>query len=888
MKKMTLLVLLFSSCLCNAQQLKEEKLLSPETKFSVPIIMHRMSVWNTGRLSRNCLFCFADETLYPPDMTLVQELDKIKAAGASSVVIEKGMELYADNENIRNCGMKIVLMGNMSKLILRAWDASPEKWQNVVPYFISLLEYAKKYPQLFYHENGRPVLWIFAAKNFPPEKYTLIKQKLKEKGYDPLIYFQAIVITMRNQKTVTEYMKHFDGIFIWGGGYDMTCRMLGYAKKARAEILKQTGQKKGIILTSKAGHWRKEKGSMIISRGTGEFRHTMELAWKAKAQGLIIESWNDFSENHNIEPSFKNSYVFYDLCKYYGAIGKKNTFYAEDPGIYLSSRREILKHENYDLELLKLPVKQAAPKNVRIIVKNENGKVVYKTKLFQLKSNDARAYTLSLTPATFKDNKVLIPYIEINGGEIYTSIFTPVRQNWLTHPFSYHISLAKSFVPESEQFSISKQLEASFSIKNAKKIKRLEIVKNYKPVYEPAYQRKLENAGVNINKLKIICVRWDLPYNLNKFRVAGKKMTLTAHNAKIDDAFLCFRDKTAQIVHRDFPHSLSWTLQKQGMHNELQLAVEAEKDAYFEIAYPFLNKKVKFSLKEIQKNKVTEFLLHDIMALKVYCRDKPVGFPLELGLAAVAGKTKLAKIADAGENIYFLRAVDYDNRIYRSRPVFIPSDNYKGRQCVELDFSTKGRIMNDTSAYSFDGELGGAFERDGRFDKSQIPQRKNGKLFFDGNDFIQIRPDLIPRGGYRISIGVTPTAFGENKARTLVSSDPLKIAVLPTGKVTVRCCSYSAKKVYKLSSKMALEKNRHYLIEVVNDLKRLTIFVDGKKVASRKIDYRPLYKTIPHTSIGADVNRGKHMSGGKNGFIGYIDFFKVQALSNNYTKNGCK
>ena len=87
---------------------------------------------------------------------------------------------------------------------------------------------------------------------------------------------------------------------------------------------------------------------------------------------------------------------------------------------------------------------------------------------------------------------------------------------------------------------------------------------------------------------------------------------------------------------------------------------------------------------------------------------------------------------------------------------------------------------------------------------------------------------------------------------------------------------------------MALEKNRHYLIEVVNDLKSITIFVDGKKVASRKIDYRPLYKTTPHTSIGAYVNRGKHMSGGQNGFIGYIDYFKVQALSNSYTKNGCK
>ncbi len=77
---------------------------------------------------------------------------------------------------------------------------------------------------------------------------------------------------------------------------------------------------------------------------------------------------------------------------------------------------------------------------------------------------------------------------------------------------------------------------------------------------------------------------------------------------------------------------------------------------------------------------------------------------------------------------------------------------------------------------------------------------------------------------------------------------------------------------------MTLKKNRHYLIEVVNDLKSITILIDGKKVASRKIDYLPLYKTTPHTSVGAHVNRGKHMAGGQNGFIGYIDYFKVQNL----------
>ncbi len=861
---------------CNAQKLTEEKLLSPDdARFSVPIIMHRMSVWHTGRLSRNALFAFADETLFKPDMTLAEELEVIKKAGASAVVIEKGMELYTDDKAVRNAGMKIILMGNFSPLILKRWDADHKKWRNVVSYLISLLDYAKKYPDLFYHVDGRPLLWIFAARNFEPELFTRIREELKRKGYDPVIYFQAVNIKFKKLKTVYDYLKAYDGIFIWGGGYDATLEVLDLAEKARKQIQKETGQKKGIVLTSKSGHWRKEKGSMIDKCGTQEFRKTMELAWKARSQGLIIESWNDFSENHNIEPSMMNSYVLYDLCRYYGSLGKKKAFYVESPGLYLSSRREILSKEDYMLELLHLPTEQKNSVNVRIVIRDEKGKLLYAAKNLRLENTDAKAYTLTLKPDLFKNAKVIVPYVEIDGKERYASIFTPVRGTRLNHPFSYHVSLAKTMQPEAVKFNVDGKHEADFLIKNPAKIKRLEIIKNYKPVYEPAYQNKLRKLASNSKAVKTICLRWDMPYSDKYMRSENKKMILTAHNAKILDSFLCFTNETAGIVKQNYPDKVTWTLQYYGMHNEFQFAAELNDESYFTLEFPKVNKTLKFSCSELKNKKVLECRLYKTMMLKVYMEQKPVGFPLNLDSNNCEGSIRLESSGDMGENIYFLRALDAENRIYRSLPVIVPSANPV--KDVTLDFNRPGRILYDLSDNDFNGELGGSFERDGRYSDSQVPTRKDGKLYFDGNDLIQFKPCLIPRGKYRIKIGLTPTAIGNGKPQCILDNpDSVNLTLLRDGRLMASTRIPGDKKRYKISTRYALKNNQHYVVEVENSLDYLKIYVNGKSLGSVKLSHALLHKSNPHTSVGAFVRRGTHLSGGEKGFVGIIDSFQIQ------------
>ena len=181
------------------------------------------------------------------------------------------------------------------------------------------------------------------------------------------------------------------------------------------------------------------------------------------------------------------------------------------------------------------------------------------------------------------------------------------------------------------------------------------------------------------------------------------------------------------------------------------------------------------------------------------------------------------------------------------------------------------RIMIST------GELGGAFERDGRYSDSQVPTRKDGKLYFDGNDLIQFKPCLIPRGKYRIKIGLTPTAIGNGKPQCILDNpDSVNLTLLRDGRLMASTRIPGNKKRYKVSTRYALKNNQHYIVEVDNSLDSLKIYVNGKCLGSVKLPYALLQKSNPHTSVGAFVRRGTHLSGGEKGFVGIIDSFQIQ------------
>lgn len=296
---------------------------------NIPLIFHRMGSMPPSIVSRNGSSLYQDETLLSPESEIVDELRWCRNAGAVAVMQDYNAEKIAEVADIS--GVQAVLMVNMSPVVLLNNDASVDDPESVADYFITRLALEDSYPGTIYGQDNRPFLWVFSATSASTDLYDAVRSHLTSAGYNPLMFFHAQNMT---QSEVDDYMASFDGALVWGGGYDMTRDTITKVMNARADILDSTGVKKKVVLTAKAGNWRPEKGNLIMPHGTSELRDIINLAYEYNVDALHIESWNDFWENHHVQPSVNNSSVRSDLCVFYGNYGSEGeettTVYSDD------------------------------------------------------------------------------------------------------------------------------------------------------------------------------------------------------------------------------------------------------------------------------------------------------------------------------------------------------------------------------------------------------------------------------------------------------------------------------------------------------------------------------------------------------------------------------
>ena len=656
-----------------------EDLVPVEPTNDIPLIIHRMGSMPPANIARNQRGIYKDETLLDPGMTRAEELVFCREAGAVAVMQDYNAAQIASDAG--ETGVKAVLMVNMSPLSLANNDASEEDPESVADYCLTRLELEETYPGKIYEQDGRPFLWVFSASSVSPNLFDEVRPYITAAGYNPLILFHAQNMT---QSEVDDYMDTFDGALVWGGGYDETREMVEMVLSARDSIEQSTSVTKKVVLTTKAGNWRPEKGNLIAPHGTTELRKIINLAYEHNVDALHIESWNDYSENHHIQPSVNNSTVRSDLCTFYGnytsgqretvtvcsdtfdgsssaflngtvpdegvgeyaweafisgtawmadgtivpntvsqhrgaflpldvqpgniytllldvnptndwfALGFSETniankaftdaslgaspwmsqtgvrtadarayvgpglndyttitsavgsvelkiildttedlwsaewFYNgssvrsytyatnpvinyvgfgrygygagsvdnfkltkpafESPGLYASHRREILLGEHFEFEVFSLPVQYPTSRTVSLILRDQDGSVVYESDSWTLGLQDAKVRTFQIPTASLNAGDVLSPRLKINGVETPTETSCVIRAGRIEYPYDLHISMAKALHPVSVQFEMDgyspgevfqslETREATVSVVSPKKIARIEILK---------------------------------------------------------------------------------------------------------------------------------------------------------------------------------------------------------------------------------------------------------------------------------------------------------------------------------------------------------------------------------------------------------------------------
>jgi hypothetical protein len=191
---------------------------------------------------------------------------------------------------------------------------------------------------------------------------------------------------------------------------------------------------------------------------------------------------------------------------------------------------------------------------------------------------------------------------------------------------------------------------------------------------------------------------------------------------------------------------------------------------------------------------------------------------------------------------------------------------------VKWSFEQQRRLQSDENGHGFELELGGMFERDGRFNPNQVPEFVPGKrgmaLRFDGNDVAMVKPQLIPLGAWRLSMWIQPQSVGGEQNQVLWKTyESIQIAMRPDG--TIEAWFGDRQASVKLHGKTALKNGQWYHLEFSYDLSHARLSLDEQVEDQQQVQgFRE--RITQRTSIGGAIEVA-HMSPSQNGFHGLID-----------------
>ena len=1077
-----------------------EDLVPVEPTNQIPLIIHRMGSMPPANVARNQRGVYKDETLLDPGTTRTEELMFCREAGAVAVMQDYSASQIASEAG--ETGVKAVGMVNMSPLSLANNNASEDDPESVADYCLTRLELEETYPGKMYGQDGRPFLWVFSASSVSANLFDDVRPYLTAAGYNPFIFFHAQNMT---QSEVDDYMDTFDGALVWGGGYDETREMIEMVLQSRDSIEQATGVKKKVVLTTKSGNWRPEKGNLIAPHGTAELRKIINLAYQYNVDALHIESWNDYSENHHIQPSVNNSTVRSDLCRFYGnytsgqretvtvysdtfdgfsseflsgtvpdegvgeyaweaftigtawmadgsivsntvsqhrdaflplnvesgniytlsldvnptldwfALGFTETnlankaftdaslgaspwmsqpgvrtsyarayvgpglndyetitsdsgsvelkivldttedlwsaewFYNgtsvrsytyatnpvinyvgfgrfgfgqgtvdnfkltkpafESPGLYVSHRREILLGEHFECEVFSLPVQAPTNRMVSLVVRDQDGGVVYESGSWTLGRQDAKVRTFQIPTTSMSAGDVLSPRLKINGVETASETHCVVAAGRLRYPYELHMSMAKALHPTSVQFEMDgyspgdvfqslESRQATVSVVSPKKIARVEILKNYDIVFCREFDQTMTNQSPS-GSYQVAEFRWGVVAS-----GYGEEMdfrgTNTISGGTILDAVTARKSTPANPV--TSTHAVWGYNPTQVGQDALLVAFDGDTGTVFNISMPLQGFSASIPWSDVVESGFMEYSIHPYANLIVRPIPGPFGAAGSLGIYSNSFTVELPTLDDRPWNVYFLRVIAEDGSIYRSMPIQVFADSSDGiAACiwntqsnaavqvsvpvsqvgVDVDWTFEGensRIVSDVNGLGFDMELGGIYDGDGRYASNQVPSYAEGEaggstaLEFDGIDDVAfIRPELIPSGSWSMDLWIKPLNLTNSTDQMIFKvTESLFLMLQPDGTLSAWFGDRTANTTLYGQTQLS---SQWYHITFAYDLSTAALFIDGVREAS--VDVCGLRdRIVGRTYLGADVPADQ-LATPVRPFKGLVDRMKI-------------
>lgn len=254
--------------------------------------------------------------------------------------------------------------------------------QDVIDWIIATHREFGKHPSV-YRISGKPVylLWLRSSQvklpfnasrgegSFPAEDWKdIVETVRRETGNDIYLFANMFESSKVGGTGFTDYEKEelmplWDGLWEFGGLHNLIMvndkpwsvvhdAMEKYKSDADAFGMTYIA---GLI----PGFWREEAGWFVDPKGTAYYRQAWEKLLALSPFGVMIQSWNDYSEDAQIGPGARTGNCLLELSRYYIETYKAvpATQYPS-PRIWISQPTEVMRGDIIYAEFLNLPHKE--------------------------------------------------------------------------------------------------------------------------------------------------------------------------------------------------------------------------------------------------------------------------------------------------------------------------------------------------------------------------------------------------------------------------------------------------------------------------------------------------------------------------------------------------
>ena len=274
-----------------------------------------------------------------------------------------------------------------------------------------------------------------------PNKFIFIGGVSPVKGVKKLLIPQftyrnhqmTVAAAMAYKENIRAYLRIFDGVIIGGTTWSLDLNhgvrqpftefSKDFILRAIKSVMSEPEFKnKFLMLGASAGHENPSAiGYHIGSQGTKTLRATMESTLEANPDIIKFAEWDEQNECTHLRPTIYNSFAHLRIMRYYSSRIKKEklTPLSTDdltlPNLILSARKILVLGERLALELLNVPDNENREDySVKLILRDLEGKVVYKSSELLFDSYRLYDQTIYLPSEDFGKYRALLPELLID------------------------------------------------------------------------------------------------------------------------------------------------------------------------------------------------------------------------------------------------------------------------------------------------------------------------------------------------------------------------------------------------------------------------------------------------------------------------------------------